>query len=126
MIRTSYVAQLSPPAPFVSVTLRNPLTGAEQRDVPAQIDTAADRTLLPAALVQSLSLPHIGTIAMKVVGGITQTMPLYAVDVILDSMLAQTFEVVANAGEPWILLGRDIMNAHRMLLDGPQLFLEIG
>jgi hypothetical protein len=34
--------------------------------------------------------------------------------------------VVASAGEAWILLGRDALNAHRLLLDGPRLFHEIG
>ena len=33
--------------------------------------------------------------------------------------------VVASAGEPWIRLGRDVANAHRLVLDGPQSFLEI-
>jgi hypothetical protein len=34
--------------------------------------------------------------------------------------------VVASSGEPWVLLGRDVLNAHRLLLDGPHLTLEIG
>ena len=38
----------------------------------------------------------------------------------------QTLEVVASAGEAWILLGRDVLNTHRLVLDGPQLALEIG
>ena len=28
--------------------------------------------------------------------------------------------------EPWVLLGRDVVNAHRLVLDGPQFTLEIG
>ncbi len=33
MIRYTYVRQLQPPAPFVKLTLQNPATGAEVRDV---------------------------------------------------------------------------------------------
>lgn len=62
MIRYSYLTQFQPPALFIYVTLRNPLSGAEMRDVPAQVDSAADRTLLPEAVVQVLALPQMGTI----------------------------------------------------------------
>ncbi len=126
MIRYKYLTQLNPPAPFVYLTLRNPISGAEQRDVPAQVDSAADRTLLPDGVVQALALPQIGTIPIGGVGGVIQTMPSYPVEVAISNLPVVTVEVVASAGEAWILLGRDVLNAHRVLLDGPQQFLEIG
>lgn len=126
MIRYNYVAQLCPPAPFVYVTLRNPVSGAEQRDVPAQLDTAADRTVLPDRVVQDLALPQIGIIPIGGVGGIIQTMPSYPVQVVIHNLTPQAVEVVASTGEQWILPGRDVLNAHRLLLDGPQLAVEIG
>ena len=126
MIRYSYLPQLRPPAPFVHVTLRNPVSGAEQRDIPAQLDTAADRTLLPDTLVQVLALPQIGSIPIGGVGGVVQTMPSYPVQLAIHNFPSVTVEVVASAEETWILLGRDVLNANRLLLDGPQLFLEIG
>ncbi|NUQ65992.1 MAG: hypothetical protein HUU20_26320 [Pirellulales bacterium] len=126
MIRYHYLTQLQPPAPFVHVTLRNPVTGAEEQLVPAQLDTAADRTLLPDTLVRSLALAQIGTVPIGGVGGITQTMPSYPVQVAVHNLPPQVIEAVASAGEAWVLLGRDLLNSHRLLLDGPQLFLEIG
>jgi len=126
VIRYNYLTQFAPPAPFVYVTLRNPISGAEQRDVPAQVDSAADRTLLPDSVVQTLALPQIGTIPIGGVGGVIQTMPSYPVQVTIHTLPAMTVEVVASAGEAWILLGRDVLNAHRLLLAGPQQFLEIG
>jgi hypothetical protein len=125
VIRYNYLSQFQPPAPFVYVTLRNPVSGTEQRDVPAQLDSAADRTLLPDALAQTLALPQIGTILIGGVGGITQTMPTYPVQVAIHPLPDLTIEVAASAGESWVLLGRDVLNAHRLLLDGPQQFLEI-
>jgi len=44
MIRYRYAQQLSPPAPVVTVTLRCPTTGTQAVGLPAQLDTAADRT----------------------------------------------------------------------------------
>lgn len=126
MIRYNYLAQLHPPAPFVYLTLRNPVTGAEQRNVPAQLDCAADRTLLPESAAKAIALPQIGTIMIGGVGGIAQPMPSYPVEVTIHNLPAVVVEVVASPGESWILLGRDVLNAHRILLDGPQLALEIG
>jgi hypothetical protein len=125
VIRYNYVTQFNPPAPFVYVTFRNPVSGIQQRDVPAQLDSAADRTLLPDTLVQALSLAQIGAVVIGGVGGITQTMPSYPVQLAIHTLPVLTVEVVASAGEPWVLLGRDVMNAYRVLLDGPQTFLEI-
>jgi hypothetical protein len=52
-------------------------------------------------------------------------MPSYPVQLAIHTLPALTVEVVASAGEPWALLGRDVMNAYRMLLEGPQSFVEI-
>lgn len=125
MIRYAYNAQVHPPAPFVLVTLRHPLTGAELTDVPAQLDTAGDRTLLPLSMVHSLGLAAIGSVPIAGVGGIVATMPLHAVLLGVHSVPPRLLEVVAHPDELWVLLGRDILNAHRVALDGPQLALEI-
>jgi hypothetical protein len=121
-----YNSQLEPPAPFVYVTLRNPVTGQELHTVPAQLDSAADRTLLPDVSVQTLALPRIREIRIGVAGGGVHTMPAYPVVVAIHDLPHQTIEAVAIAGEHWVVLGRDILNAHRIVLDGPKLSLEVG
>ena len=126
MIHYRYLAQVIPPAPFIYVTLRNPQTGAELHDVPAQVDTGADRTLLTDDLIQALGLHQLGTIQIGGVGGLAQAMPSYLVQVGIHNLPSQLIEVVANADEAWVLLGRDVLNSHRILLDGPRLSLEIG
>lgn len=126
MIRYRYLTQVNPPAPFVHVTLQNPVTGSELRDVPAQLDTAADRTLLPEALVLALGLPQLSTIPIGGVGGDTRMMPTYAVQLAIHNLPVQRVEVVAHPKEKHVLLGRDLLNAHRIVLDGPALALEIG
>ncbi len=126
MIRYAFLAQLDPPAPFVNVVLRNPATGTELRDLPAQLDTAADRTVLPESMVRSLDLPQVGTMKFGGFGGVMHTLPVYAVLLGLHDLPIQPFKVAAHTEESWILLGRDVLNAYRVLLDGPQLALQIG
>ena len=69
MIRVAYNQQKQPPAPFVLVTLANPFDGTAMPDVPAQLDTAADRTLVPLALMEALGLEPIDDILIGGVGG---------------------------------------------------------
>jgi hypothetical protein len=126
VIRYGYVQQLQPPAPFVQVRLRNPVSGDELNDVPAQLDTAADRTLIPETLVETLALPQLGTLMIGGVGGVQQAMPTYPLLLAVHNLPPQTIEVVASPGESWVLLGRDVLNVYRVLLDGPQLATEIG
>ncbi len=126
MIRYRYNTQLQPPAPFVHLLLRNPADGSELPAVPAQIDTAADLTVLPQALVKNLGLAQIGSMLIGGLGGITYTLPTYVVLVGIHDLAMQPVKVVASADEAWPLLGRDLLNAVRLTLDGPQSVLEIG
>jgi hypothetical protein len=96
------------------------------RDVPAQTDTAADRTVLPDAVIQALGLPQMGTLSVAGLGGIIHTLATYMVLLAIHDLPLQPFKIVASAYEPWILLGRDVLNTYRLVLDGPQLGLEIG
>jgi hypothetical protein len=81
---------------------------------------------LPDAVVQTLDLPQMGTMAVGGLGGITYTLPTYAVLLSIHDLSIQPVKVIGAANEPWVLLGRDVVNAHRLVLDGPQLALEIG
>jgi hypothetical protein len=125
VIRYSYNSQVHPPAPFVLVKLRDPTTGAEVLDVPAQVDSGADRTVLPVTIVQALQLSVAGAVTVIGFGGTQITTPLYGVDLGIHTQPHVAVAVIGSPSEPWVLLGRDILNAHRLLLDGPALGLEI-
>ena len=56
VIRYRYNTQLEPPAPFVHLLIRNPADGTELTNVPAQLDTAADRTVFPQSVADELKL----------------------------------------------------------------------
>jgi hypothetical protein len=125
MIRYRYAHQLSPPAPFVSVTLRCPTTGKRAADLPAQLDVAADRTVLPGQMVEALGLVEDGRALFQGFAGEVIELPVFLIEVQVHDFLPVLTRAVLGEKEPYILLGRDILNAHRILLDGPQLALEI-
>jgi hypothetical protein len=124
LIHYAYNTQLQPPAPFVLVTLRAPVTGAESRDVPAQLDSAADRTVLPLAFAQGLALHVCGQVTVVGFGGPPTQTPLYSVELGVHTKTPAPVRVIASPTEAWVLLGRDVVNAHRFVLDGPALGLD--
>jgi predicted aspartyl protease len=126
MIRYNDTRQFDPPAPFVHVSLRCPLTGLSVHDLPGQVDTAADRTVIPGSLVGHLGLEYVDTINVAGLGGGILAVSAYRVEVTIRALSPQQVVVVAQDDEPYVLLGRDILNRHRLLLDGPGLALEIG
>lgn len=126
MIRYRYNTQLQPPAPFVHASLRNPADGTHLDNVPAQIDSAADRTVLPQAVVDQLGLAQTGAMLIGGLGGVTYTLPTYVVLLGIHDFAPRPVKVVASPDEPWILLGRDVLNAVRVTLDGPRQILDLA
>lgn len=117
--------QLTPPAPFVYVTVRCPSTGRQAASLPAQLDTAADRTVLPGPLVAALELAEDGRLLFQGFGSQILELPTFLVAVSLHDLPPIHVRAVLGEQKPFILLGRDVLNAHRLLLDGPQLTLEV-
>jgi hypothetical protein len=126
MIRYRYADHIVPPAPFVHVSLRCPTTGSHVDGMPAQLDTAADRTVLPDFVVERLGLAQVGHLLFQGFGSQVLELPTYVVSVTVHDLSPVTVKVVLGEREPYILLGRDVLNAYRFLLDGPQSALEIG
>jgi hypothetical protein len=126
MIRYAYNRQVERPAPFVHVALRRPSGDSSLDDLPAQIDTAGDRTVIPGGLVARLGLVPLDELPVAGSGGQVLLVPTYFVEVTVRGQPPQPVEVLAHEGESHVLLGRDILNQHRLLLDGPGLALEIG
>ena len=126
MIRYRYAAQLQPPAPFVNVSLRCGGTGKQMPNLPALLDSAADRTVLPRQVIDTLGLVEDGRLLFEGFAGDLVELPIFLVEIQVHDFAHLAIRAVVGEREPYILLGRDVMNAHRIVLDGPQLALEIG
>jgi hypothetical protein len=119
VIRYRYANQVTPPAPFVQVTVRCPSTGRSAPGLPAQVDTAADRTVLPGPVVTALELAEDGRLLFQGFGSQILELPTFLVAITLHDLAPVLLRAVLGEQEPYILLGRDALNAHRLLLDGP-------
>jgi hypothetical protein len=70
-----YNQQLSPAAPFVHVRLARPYGALFLDDIPAQLDTAADFSLLPRELFDQLQLVKLRDIPVGGFGGRVSRVP---------------------------------------------------
>ncbi len=125
MIRYGYNQQVEPPAPFVHVTIRCPETAKVVAGLPAQLDCAADRSVIPGKLVEELGLLPLDEIQVGGFGGQVFVLPTYRVELGISGLLPVLTEVIAHDKENVVLLGRDVLNRHNIALLGPTQKLEI-
>ena len=124
-MRYNYNRQLSPAAPFVHVRVAGPASVSAVEEIPAQLDSGADRSVIPWSIVEALRLPQLDELPALGFGGHLFLAPTFLVELTLRSLTPITVEALASREEPYVLLGRDVLNHFRVLLDGPNLFLEM-
>ena len=125
MVRYNYSRSVEPPAPFVHVTIRNPAPGRSVADVPALLDSAADRSVIPVSFVEQLGLVQIDEVPIMGFGGHVVMAPTFLAELAIRQLNAITVELIADSDELYVILGRDVLNSFRVLLDGPNLVVEI-
>jgi hypothetical protein len=125
VIRYRYVDQLNPPAPFAKVTVRCPATGSQAPDLPALVDSGSDRTILPGRVVAALGLVEDGRLHFQGFGGDVVELPVFLVEIHVHDLPKVLVRAGLGANEPHILLGRDVLNALKILLNGPKLLMDL-
>jgi hypothetical protein len=125
VIHYRYAEQFTPPAPFANVNVQCPATGARTEKQPAQVDSAADRSVLPERLVEALGLVEDGRLLFQGFAGQVVELPVFLVAIQVHDFPPVLVRAALGVAEPHILLGRDVLNAHDFLLAGPRLSLGI-
>jgi hypothetical protein len=111
----------NPPAPLAQVTLRNPENGAILSDVMMLLDSGADVTLIPQACVESLGAVLIPKKNYELAGfdGNISLAPVVRLEL---KFLQRTFRgQFLLVDQKWGVMGRNILNAISLLMDGPHL-----
>ena len=114
-------SMFDPPAPVAWVVLRNPATGTVWSDVPMLLDSGADVTLIPEAVLRHLALEIVPGKQYELSGfdgSVSQTSVARLEMVFCHRTFRGQFLLVDQG---WGILGRNILNAITLLLDGPLL-----
>jgi hypothetical protein len=112
--------RFAPPAPVAQVTLRHPATAATSSPVPMLIDSGADITLLPQTAVEELGITPEPNCQSELVSFDGKTSLASAVELALifegKIFLGQFLVIEQEVG----ILGRNVLNAVALTLNGPQ------
>jgi predicted aspartyl protease len=118
-----YNKDIDPPAPFVTIQVSPVNQGENILAVDCLMDTGADLSVMPQRLVSALNLAPEDSIIVEGFDGERQELPLFAVNIVIENSILTGLEVTAYPMNHAIL-GRDILNHFRLLLDGPAHLLE--
>jgi hypothetical protein len=112
--------RFAPPAPVASVEIRHPDSGESVVNVPMLVDSGADATLLPRIAVESLGIVGTGERyqLMAFDGAISESEAIRADLIFLRKRFRGRYLLIdSEIG----VLGRDVLNDCRLILDGPAL-----
>jgi hypothetical protein len=124
MTQFPYSAAHQPPIPTVRVTLHAPDGSTMIPSVLAVLDTAASGSLFPLALLRQMGLAPVHRAVVRGVGHAPTTLDLYDVEIEIPGVVLTTARVVGHPTDPYILIGRDILNQFRITFDGPRQMTE--
>jgi len=113
--------QFDPPAPLAKVTLRNPGNSAIRPDVPMLLDTGADVTLIPKTTVDLLGTAVVPDRHYELIGfdGNVSLAPVVRLELLFCGRTFRGQFLLVD--QSWGILGRNVLNAIPILLDGPLL-----
>ena len=125
----TFVSTTIPPIPLISVTLKSPRSNSDP-SVKCQgiLDTGSDCTLVPIPLlVKVKGKAKKGSVRIPFSGQMTLGIP-YEVGLVFDSYEHSSFQVfgcsVEEMGE-LLIIGRDLINHHRIEFNGQALTFTI-
>lgn len=108
----------------MSVQVRHISYPERAQELRAKLDTGADVSAIPDSAIRALGLREAERLLASGFDGRIVQVVLYAVQIDLPN--GQNLEIsVLGIPADYILLGRDVLNLLRLLLDGPALTLEI-
>lgn len=125
-MKTQYSREYSPPAPILSVNLTVPEEAFQLGPYPALIDTGADGTFVPTTLLEQLGVPIIyATNVRSHLGESTHRVSVHKVDILLGTLRLPNIEVVSDDWGTEIIIGRNLLNKLKLVLDGPKHVTEL-
>jgi hypothetical protein len=114
-----YDATYQPPFPVVPVTLYNSEEVLHTAETVSLLDTGSDGSLIPIAYLRQILAPALSDTRIRSHWGEWRPAQLFEVDLEVGRLRLPGVIVVGDEQGDTIVLGRDVLNKLRLLLDGP-------
>jgi hypothetical protein len=124
-MKYQYAKTFSPPAPILPIELLVADDSRRRAQVEAKLDTAADISAIPAAVVEGWDLEPVSEVVVTGYNTEAAILATYAVGIELPEARIRHIEVIVIPNS-YALLGRDVLNHFYVNLDGPDLTFEIA
>ena len=125
-MKTPYSQAYFPPAPVLMISLAVPEEASRFGPQPALIDTGADGTFIPTALLEQLDVPVVyATNVRSHLSEDLRRVSVHKVDILFDAIRLPNMEVVSDDWGSEIIIGRNALNQLQLLLDGPKQITEL-
>lgn len=125
MFRYRY-AVADPPTPSVLLNIAHPTEERATANLAAIVDTGADQTVLPAAWIANLEVPPWDEQLVAAFDGTPHVLTTHVVRLQVRDFPPFEIIVVGAEGVENGVLGRDVLNRYKIVLDGPRQLLEIS
>lgn len=120
-----YSRNYFPPAPVIDVIFVSAAESLRVGPLPALVDSGADGTVVPINHLDEIHAPPTMEMSIRGQWGESRSVMLYLVDIQIGDLTLPGVEVVGDEISEEIILGRDVLNRLRLLLDGPGETIEV-
>lgn len=114
----TYDSKYTRPMPALPVILHNSENGQSVNCKTAYLDTGADGTIVPQALLEEIGAEEIEMKYMQNQWGERRDVSIYSIDIEVDGEYLSAIDVVSDQRGNEILLGRNVLNHLIIQLDG--------
>jgi len=125
MAQFSYDSSYDPAAPVMEIGVGIPEEKSPLHYVQAFVDSGADATMLPRAMLAEIGARFVGHKILSGITGQKEVVRLYLVVIHMPTGITYGIRAVARDGQNEAILGRDVLNQWRITLDGPGETVEI-
>lgn len=117
----AYDRKRLPPIPTADIWLAVPDSYDWHGPYTAVIDSGADLTIVPLALLRQFNAPYLKGATLRTQWSQRQPVGLYEVDLRLGELVFPGIDVAGDVASTEILLGRNVLNRLDLRLEGPRL-----
>ena len=120
-----YLETYFPAMPALEIQLGYPAEALTLGPLVAIVDTGADYSLIPQSFLDEVEAPFSDEARLRSHWGEWRNVSLFTVDIGIEGQRLPAVEVVGDETGQEVILGRNVLNRLKLLLDGPTGQVEV-